>query len=166
MNNWNSAKGTNYSRLEGLLAVGKWQEADQETVKKMQAVISETNFNGLTVENITTFPCEDLFTIDQLWRQFSNEHFGFTVQKQIWENFIGSKAADYSSWCQFGNVVGWRVMWDMLGNAYRASPQSSIPPAGNFPICLWGMAAIRYGNGGLSLFCSLCDRLNYCQQPF
>ena len=38
---------------------------------------------------IVRFPCKDLKTIDKLWIKHSNGHFGFSVQKRIWESLGG-----------------------------------------------------------------------------
>jgi len=38
----------------------------------------------LSIENIENFPCEDLRIINDLWLQYSDGRFGFTVQRDIW----------------------------------------------------------------------------------
>ena len=43
----------------------------------------------LRKEDINEFPCRDLHTIDQLWLVSSEGKFGFSVQKQIWNECGG-----------------------------------------------------------------------------
>lgn len=63
---------------------------------------------------IQKFPCEDLKTIDQLWVKYSKGRFGFSIQKQIWQEVGGKPNADDLIWCSFGERVGWRVKGDWL----------------------------------------------------
>ncbi|MBV9389188.1 MAG: GUN4 domain-containing protein, partial [Chroococcidiopsidaceae cyanobacterium CP_BM_ER_R8_30] len=39
----------------------------------------------LSSQAIKYFPCQELCTIDQLWVNYRKGHFGFSVQRQIWE---------------------------------------------------------------------------------
>jgi hypothetical protein len=38
----------------------------------------------LTADDIQTFPCEDLYRINELWVECSEGRFGFSVQKKIY----------------------------------------------------------------------------------
>ena len=58
-------------QLENLLAAELWDDADRETI-----------------DVIKRFPSQDLNVIDQLWVHYSNGHYGFSVQKQIWEGVL------------------------------------------------------------------------------
>ena len=75
-----------YSQLDWLLASGKWEEADEETLNKMLEAAGRTEDGWLRREDIDRFPSEDLRTIDQLWVKYSNGRFGFSVQKRIYES--------------------------------------------------------------------------------
>ena len=77
-----------YFKLRDFLAEGKWKEADEETRKVMLEVGDRGNKDCLTIEYIENFPCEDLRIIDTLWRKYSNDKFGFSVQKEIWLKVI------------------------------------------------------------------------------
>lgn len=66
------------------LAAGMWKEADEETFKVMLEVAGREKQRYLEREDIRQFPCEDLRIIDQLWVNYSNGHFGFSVQKEIY----------------------------------------------------------------------------------
>jgi hypothetical protein len=72
-----------YAQLAYYLAAGMWREADKETYKVMLKVAQREKEGYLELEDIRQFPCQDLRTIDQLWVQYSNGHFGFSVQKKI-----------------------------------------------------------------------------------
>ena len=62
----------------------------------------------LRIEDIDNFPCEDLRTINQLWLDYSNGKFGFSVQKEIYESLGGTTEYNQKVWEKFGNRVGWR----------------------------------------------------------
>ena len=96
-----SEKCVDYTRLRDLLKAGEWKEADQETLAVMLKASGREQESWLDIDSIENFPCTDLHTIDQLWIQYSNARFGFSVQKRIWE----SVGKDYD---KFGDHVGWR----------------------------------------------------------
>lgn len=74
-----------YRKLLEHLAAGNWEEADKETAKMMLKVANRETQDYLDIEDIKNFPCSDLRTIDQLWVQYSDGRFGFSVQKRIYE---------------------------------------------------------------------------------
>jgi hypothetical protein len=108
-----SARGVNYSRLQQLLAAGKWQEADEETTKVMLQVAGRESEGWFYLEDIKNFPCEDLRTINQLWLDYSNGKFGFSVQKEIYESLGGTREYNAQVWEKFGDRIGWikRGIW-------------------------------------------------------
>ncbi|MBD1881718.1 serine/threonine-protein kinase [Coleofasciculus sp. FACHB-T130] len=96
----NSEVGVDYTKLRDLLAKKKWKEADRETWAVMCLVVGKSSNNYLFNSDIQKFPCEDLWTIDQLWVKYSQGRFGFSVQKQIFLEVGG----EYSNFC---DRVGW-----------------------------------------------------------
>ena len=94
----NSGCGVDYTTLRNLLAVKKWREADEETESICQLLLSRREVNAL--------PCEDIWTMDQLWMKYSDRRFGFSVQKRIWQSIGGTNQTPWSSFCQ---QVGWLV---------------------------------------------------------
>lgn len=106
-----SEKGLNYTRLRDLLAAGKWKEADEETLAVMLKASSREEKGSFDTESIDNFPCTDLRTIDQLWVKYSDEHFGFSIQKKIYLSVGGKADGEYyqEAWEKFGDRVGWRV---------------------------------------------------------
>lgn len=82
--------GINSNKLEDLLAAGKWEEADQETIfimlRASHRSCDHRSWQGwLRVTDITRLSCICISTIDQLWVKYSNGHFGFSVQKRIYD---------------------------------------------------------------------------------
>jgi GUN4-like len=78
-------KTSKYAKLEALLKAGEWEEADQETYRVMIQVVGKEEGQGFSRQDLETFPCEDLVQIDKLWVKASYGHFGFSVQKKMWE---------------------------------------------------------------------------------
>jgi hypothetical protein len=97
----------NYCNLRDLLKAGKWREADRETLNTMLEFVNRKIIPLLNRDNLNDFPCKDLRTIDRLWLAASNGHFGFSVQKKIWEE-CGSPTTYNKNWEKFGDRVGWR----------------------------------------------------------
>jgi eukaryotic-like serine/threonine-protein kinase len=106
---------TDYHKLRGLLTVGKWQEADQETAALMLKASEREGW--LRVSDIATFPAQELRMIDQLWREHSNEHFGLSVQQCIWNNVVNSQKNEWKAWCCFSDQVGWRQKSNWLAHS-------------------------------------------------
>lgn len=127
-----SAVGVDYRQLRDLLAAGKWKEADEETAKKMLEVAGRDKIGGLRVEDIKRFPCEDLRTIDQLWLNYSNGRFGFSVQKSIWESVGGKDNLDWKTYESFGERLGWRRKTTWL--PYSSLTFTKNAPIGHLPV--------------------------------
>ncbi|MEG4007193.1 serine/threonine-protein kinase [Microcoleus sp. Pol11C1] len=148
-----SAKGVDYRQLDRLLASEEWKEADRETVKKMLEVADRTSEGWLRDEDIDRFPCEDLRTIDQLWVKYSNERFGFSVQKRIYQSLGGTREFDSKIWEAFLDRLGWRV--NSNGLDYRDLKFNTKAPEGHLP-----------GRGRKGLACgllSLFSRVETCR---
>ncbi|MCL2932824.1 MAG: GUN4 domain-containing protein [Trichodesmium sp. MAG_R03] len=103
-----SARGVDYRKLRDLLAAGNWKEADKETGRVILKVAHRESEGYLRYSDAKNFSCQDLGTIDKLWVKYSNTKFGFSVQKQIYQSFGGTKEYDYKVWRKFGDKVGWR----------------------------------------------------------
>ncbi len=95
--------------LRELLISGRWEEADKETKKIMLKVANRLEEGWLDVASIQNFPVQELDAIDQLWIESSNGHFGFSVQRDIWQSVGGSLDVSDKIYEAFGDRVGWRV---------------------------------------------------------
>jgi len=147
-----SAVGVDYTHLRDLLAAGKWRDADKETRTIMLKVACREEEGWFDENSIENFPCDDLGTINQLWLNYSNGRFGFSVQKQIWLNCGGK--IDKKTECLLGDSLGWRVnnRW-IYPNAIMYSLDA---PTGHLPL----------GGGGLGLmrsFLLFFFRVQSCQ---
>ncbi len=103
-----------FAKLEEYLKNGQWREADEETTRLMLQLGDKDEKGYLDVEDCKNFPREELRTIDQLWLKYSDNKFGFSVQKQIYLE-VGGKldnydydSYDYDSYKRMGDCVGWR----------------------------------------------------------
>ncbi|MEA5549855.1 serine/threonine-protein kinase [Anabaena cylindrica UHCC 0172] len=98
-----SAAGVDYKRLRDLLMAKQWQQADEETWVVMCKSLSKRARSYLFKSDLENLPDQDLQIIDQLWTKYSQGHFGFTVQMQIYEDC----GRDYSQFC---GAVGWNLI--------------------------------------------------------
>lgn len=131
-----SKRGVDYTKLRDLLAAQKWKEADLETTRAIFQAAGKQNGTFLTQEEVDKISCEDLRIINQLWLDSSNGHFGFSVQKEIYER-LGGCCINYASyldeqfWENFGDSIGWRKGGNWLDGSnltYRKdAPQGHLP---------------------------------------
>ena len=145
---------TDYSKLENLLKANKWLEADQETWKLMLKVAHREKEKWLDTPHLNSFPLQDLFEVDRLWTKCSNGHFGFSVQKQIWESIGGNYFASDDTWKKFCYLVGWRKNRNWI--PYENLSFSIISPTGMLPRSVWSLRL----NGRKQRLSSLTSRLD------
>lgn len=126
-----------YQALEEYLAQGNWREADQETDNLIQDV---TGTSYLAPEDIKTLPCESLQAIDQLWNKYSEGHFGFSIQKDLYRAAGNDPNGPYNQqgFDQYGEQLGWRVNSRWL--AYDKLTFAKDAPKGHLPGVLWFVA--------------------------
>nr|YP_009396318.1 hypothetical protein [Polysiphonia scopulorum]ARW65504.1 hypothetical protein [Polysiphonia scopulorum] len=77
----------NYKVLENLLVNQTFQEADkitQEYLCKLVSNQTKQEKKWLYFTDIQFLSQKDLYTIDLLWRIYSQGKFGFSVQKKLW----------------------------------------------------------------------------------
>ncbi|TVP56128.1 MAG: serine/threonine protein kinase [Nodularia sp. (in: Bacteria)] len=161
-----SAVGMDYKKLRDLLAAGKWKEADAETARVMLAVAKREKEGWLDTNSIDNFPCEDLRTIDQLWVKYSNERFGFSVQKRIYESLGGTRQYDEKIWEAFGDKVGWRI--GGMGTTDRditfdiKAPEAHLPVVEGLMLVTPGVGILRkyFDNDGEEFYVSEVDEVH------
>ncbi|NEQ96732.1 MAG: hypothetical protein F6K30_08415 [Cyanothece sp. SIO2G6] len=127
----NQVQDSLYDDLERYLRQQEWRKADEETYQVMIAVLGKEKGDWFTEEELRTFPCEDLLRVDRLWREASNDHFGFSAQKAVWEE-CGSPMDYNSDWERFGDRVGWRKDGDWL--AYNDVKFDTTAPHAHLPV--------------------------------
>lgn len=119
--------GINYTKLRDLLAENKWQEADKETCLYMLRISDREDESWLDDGEIKKLSRHDLRIINNLWLKYSDGKFGFSVQKQIWQD----SREDFK---RFGDRVGWLInLVDSEWRRYENAIFSLDAPAGHFP---------------------------------
>ena len=128
-----------YERLQEYLSQNRWYEADQETIQLIQDIEGVTDLEHITPDRIRRFPCAQLEVLDQLWRTYSNERFGFSIQLKTYQELGGSLETtieqDQSLVEQWGDRLGWRD-----GNRWRKCNEldfSLEAPLGCHPSGWW-----------------------------
>ena len=110
-----SEKNLNYKKLEYLLKIGEFKEADKETTTLILKATDKNSWMDVYPDDLLNFPKTDLRTMDQLWLNYSYGKFGFSVQKQIWiecggtpgkyDSIVAQKFSDRIGWKKDG--IGW-----------------------------------------------------------
>ncbi|KST65282.1 GUN4 domain-containing protein [Mastigocoleus testarum] len=132
-----------YGRLQNLLANKMWREADLETANILLTLSNRTAEGWLRTVDAENLFASDLQDIDELWKRYTNGHFGFSTQQQVWNKISGNIDAKYETWCQFGNSVGWyqQGTW----KAYEQLDFNLNAPSGHLPAayCELGLGSER-----------------------
>jgi len=134
LDNLSSEVGVNYTKLRDALAAKKWKEADNETYLVMIKVVGRKEGDWIRKDELLNFPCTDLRRIDRLWVKYSNERFGFSVQKKIYLEVGGVPDGKFYdvAWKKFGVRVGWIVKESWI--RYTAVTFDTIAPVGHLPM--------------------------------
>ncbi|MBD1808862.1 GUN4 domain-containing protein [Microcoleus sp. FACHB-SPT15] len=147
-----STGSANYQRLERLLADGKWRDADEETARIIVQGFRQAEQEGLVYSSLDDYiewiPGEDLLRIDNLWVNYSNRRFGFSVQKKIWREVN----KDYEA---FGDRVGWRVESEWILYSDIAYQQQA--PSGHLPITVMMLECLSYSDNSCGCAESVLD---------
>lgn len=146
-----------YQKLEKLLQNQQWEEADQETYRLMITTCGKKDGDWFSENDLTTFPCEDLQTLDRLWVKYSEGKWGFSVQKQIWEK-CGSPTTYNDDWFKFGDSVGWRKDGEWL-EYKQLTFDLEKTSSGEFPFFVVGVLLLRKG---IYVYSFLAQRLVDC----
>lgn len=150
--------GIDYIPLEKMLFEQKWKKADQETAAIILKILDRETESWLRLEDIAKIPCEDLHTIDKLWMYYTNERFGFSIQKQIWKKVGGDIDANDKTWERFGKHVGWYV--NFFG--WTSNPISKLKfrfQKGYFPTIVRPAKGVLIGKGAKALLDDLREDL-------
>jgi hypothetical protein len=155
-----SEEGVDYRNLRDLLKAGKWREADRETLAMMLKAANLKMSVWIDIAGLEKLPCKDLRTIDRLWVTASNGHFGFSVQKKIWEECGSPISRDELD--KFTDRVGWiKHQYSDLKFSLDFSPKGELPGKWCWTQWTGGWADGTYifHYGGISLFsrANICD---------
>ncbi|KAI3697912.1 hypothetical protein L6452_31015 [Arctium lappa] len=132
-----SAQSTSFDLLRSLLSANDFREADNETRRLLIALAGEAaqKRGYVFFSEVQFIPESDLQTIDELWRTHSNNKFGYSVQKRLWEK----SNKDFTT---FFIKLGWMKKLDteVLQYNYRAFPDEFVwelndeTPEGHLPL--------------------------------
>ncbi len=125
-----------YGTLEALLQAGNWEQADHETYRCLLQASDRTSEGWLDKASLLeTLPDEDLGQIDRLWQTYSDGHFGFSVQRDIFLELVAADSAHRTSPMSFSQQIGWMLLdKPFLGfKYYRQLDFSLDAPRGHLP---------------------------------
>lgn len=125
--------GLDYRPLNDWLGTGAWRAANTETRSLLEQA------TGGQWHNLAHLPLTDLATLDYLWRYWSGDRFGLTIQYDLWQSLQG----DYGAVC---DRLGWRVknQW-CYDDELIFAPDAAI---GHLPAATWQRRAC-YGPGAM-----------------
>jgi serine protease Do len=124
--------GINYTSLRDLLKGEKWSEADLQTYKLVEQIVKTAKQKNphvfIELKTIADFSCPDLRTIDSLWKKYSGNKFGFSLQQEVWKNV--NQKGDFSTetWRSFATQVGWKQGNVASGSGYLLYDQLNFNP--------------------------------------
>ncbi|ELR97271.1 serine/threonine protein kinase [Gloeocapsa sp. PCC 73106] len=162
--------GIDYNQLKTLLTARKYKEADEETYRLILSVCHRQQEGWLRNEDLMTFPCTDLNTIDQLWIEHSRRRFGFSIQKRIYQNLERQINHPKKLWLSFCEQVGWRAENKWLSYSeivFGVNAPTGHLPCGSPPKDLTqGMIQFELGGNFVvaSIIAGLVRRLEHCQK--
>ncbi len=129
-----------YSQLQEFLKAGKFKEADQETSRVILDAVNRSR-DDLTPNDMKQLPCTILQVIDKLWRDYSNDRFGLSIQLRLYMEVGGSietlRAQNMGILEKYGDRVGWRKNGKWEGGNYDNWDFSLSAPEGSFPAIWW-----------------------------
>lgn len=74
-----------FEKLEKELSAQEWGKANKTTQLLLCSLVNRST-GTLTVDDIKKISFSDLYQIDRNWTKYSNNRFGFSIQKQIWHS--------------------------------------------------------------------------------
>jgi GUN4-like/TIR domain len=118
---------TDHRVLEARLAAGQWREANTETRRIILQSVDRIKEGYLLEEEIRNFDYEILLTLDRLWLKYSNNRFGFSIQKKILIDC-------HQDLDQFGIKVGWQLSNTWINE--NSVIHNSSAPFGHLPYAI------------------------------
>jgi serine protease Do len=124
--------GIDYTSLRDLLKGKKWSEADLQTYKLVEQIVKTAKQENphifIELKTIADFSCPDLRTIDSLWKKYSGNKFGFSLQQEVWQSV--NQKGDFSTqtWRSFATQVGWKKGDVASGSGYLLYDQLDFDP--------------------------------------
>ena len=126
-------QSSRYQRLEEFLKNQQWKEADDETYRLMITTVGKDEGQWFEEDDLLSFPCEELLSINQLWVKYGEGRFGFSVQKELYLECGGIADRKYhkEAWESFCNTNGWMEKGQYMEAVYdTSSPRGHLPRVG------------------------------------
>ncbi len=127
------ATGIDYTSLRDQLKAKKWEEADRQTYQLIDRIIKTAKNKNqrmfIELKTIAEFSCNDIRTIDALWKKYSDNKFGFSPQQQVWQTVNQNGDFSTQTWRQFATEVGWKTGDVTSGSGYLLYEQLDFDPA-------------------------------------
>ena len=129
-----------YGKLQRFLAAGDFRSADLETSNVILESAVRTR-DTFTPEDMKQFPCNILQVIDRLWRTYSHDRFGFSVQLELYQKAGGNtdtlRSQNAQALANLGDTNGWRIDGKWQGDNYENWDFTLSAPHGCFPAVWW-----------------------------
>lgn len=152
--------GVDYNPLRNLLANKNWREANDKTLDLVLQATNRSSQGWLSLESLRQFACWDLKTIDALWLEYSQNHFGWSVQFPIFIS-AGNKPGrlvDDQGYLSFGDRIGWRKDGDWI--IFKEDLVYNLnAPVGELP----NLMSEYQLQGGRQNYTTLTQRMVECQ---
>jgi serine/threonine-protein kinase len=143
-----------YEGLEQLLKLSQWRSADEMTAKLILKLADCQGHGCLEMLDIQKLTSQSIKQIDDLWVEYSNGHFGFSVQKQLWQT-CGAPDDYNKNWERFANLVGWHSNggWRSYHSLYFSlkCTKGMLPN----PNLLFGLNFISAGRAMHLIYCQI-----------
>ena len=122
-----SERDVDYSSLQQCLAQKDYEEADRITLQKMCELAGPVAVRRkwLYFSDVDQFPNSDLHLLDRLWLIYSENRFGFSVQRELWLN-------SRKDWDRLWPKIGWKNanIWTRYPNEFTwdlTAPKGHLP---------------------------------------
>jgi len=122
-----SERGVDYSTIQQLLLKKQFEEADRVTLQKMCELAGPVALRRkwLYFSDVDQFPEVDLRLLDQLWRVYSEDKFGFSIQRELW-------LRNRKDWDRLWPQIGWKgeKTWTRYPNEFiwdLSAPRGHLP---------------------------------------
>jgi hypothetical protein len=105
-----------YAPLRILLATQQWRQANEKTIELLLQATGRSKQGWIPPESLKQLSCWDLKTIDNLWREYSNNRFGFSAQFPLYVESGNrpGRLIDVEAYQRFGDQIGWRKDGDWI----------------------------------------------------
>ncbi len=123
-----SERGIDYQPVQQALVAGDYETGDRLTLAKLCELAGPPaqQRNWLYFSEVDNFPSTDLLSLNTLWLVYSEEKFGYSVQRELW-------LAQGKDFTKLWGKIGWKA-----GNRWTRYPHEFTwdlsAPRGHLPL--------------------------------